>query len=140
MSTPDDQLTELQKLELLCQTIGGAIGDSLGSYTRHIKSPRIGFFLFMFDFDGEGWATFVSNAEREDLIQAIEEWVWRAKGIDAIAVPQQYQQTIAQLVSMLEELDFDAHWTAHPPDLEQRRDALLEAIAAGGGVLPKEAK
>ena len=52
---------------------------SLGRVIKDVMPEGIGYFLLMFTFGEGGWATFVSNAEREDMIKAIEELLQRLK-------------------------------------------------------------
>jgi antibiotic biosynthesis monooxygenase (ABM) superfamily enzyme len=52
------------------QLIGSAIQDSGGGY---------GFALFMFSFDDESEMTWISNAERADMIKALKEFIQRSE-------------------------------------------------------------
>ncbi len=36
---------------------------------------RVGFALFMFDFNEKGWMTYASNATREDMLEALKEFI-----------------------------------------------------------------
>lgn len=52
----------------------------------HLAKPDVGFALLVFDFDGESgsgpgsYVNYVSNANRDDMIAAIREWLARAEG------------------------------------------------------------
>ena len=59
------------ELEKRARAIGKAIGDRLPS--------TMGFCLVMFDFGRGGNATYVSNAERADMVAALEEMLGHLK-------------------------------------------------------------
>lgn len=40
---------------------------------------RIGFVVFLFDFGSDGSLAYISNAQRPDMIKAVEEWLARQK-------------------------------------------------------------
>lgn len=82
MSVP---LSELERrAQSMAQTIDAVLNPPLtklplGSPLRlAMKGPRrIGFVLWLFDFGQSGFATYVSNAEREDMIKALKEMLER---------------------------------------------------------------
>jgi hypothetical protein len=54
-----------EQLEATCSRLGHTIADAL--------PPGIGFCFFLFDFGNEGDIAFVSNAERQGMIDALDE-------------------------------------------------------------------
>lgn len=62
----------LGELEKLCRDIAQRIDIALGN-TRTNK--QTGFALMLFDFGGGGNMTYVSNAERGDMIKALYEQI-----------------------------------------------------------------
>jgi len=52
---------------------------SLGTIIKETMPKDVGFFLLMFTFGKGGWSTFVSSADREDMILALEELLERMK-------------------------------------------------------------
>ncbi|MGD9631389.1 MAG: hypothetical protein AB7V18_19290 [Pyrinomonadaceae bacterium] len=77
-------------MEELCQGIGNTIGGVLDNYNAsHPGSPRVGFALLMFTFGdpkkSQQWMTYISNADRESMCEAMEEFLDR-----------QVQQAIAE--------------------------------------------
>jgi len=52
-------------LEAKARSVGKVIGDSL--------PPGVGFALLMFDFGEGGQMTYVSNAQRDDMVRALRE-------------------------------------------------------------------
>lgn len=70
----------LAPLEVLCRRIGNLIGDACDSYQAADRTrPRIGFTLLMFTFGKGGWMTYISNAQREDMIQTMKEFTEKSK-------------------------------------------------------------
>ena len=60
----------LSDLEKTCRMIGQAIGSAIEE--QHGKN-QVGFALLMFDFGGGGNLTYLSNANRLDMIKALYE-------------------------------------------------------------------
>lgn len=63
----------LEDLELVCRELGRTIESLL--------PEDVGFMLFVFEFSDEpgAWGTFLSNANREDLVRSLQELIWRLK-------------------------------------------------------------
>lgn len=61
----------LADLESVAQEIGSLIDSTLGDSL--LGHRTVGFALLMFDFGEGGNMTYVSNAERQDMIKALEE-------------------------------------------------------------------
>lgn len=68
MTTPREQL------EQRAQAVGRAID---GAVNQNRQAGRIGFALFVFDFGDAGNLSYVSNAERPDMVKAVKEWLAR---------------------------------------------------------------
>jgi hypothetical protein len=61
-------------MEETARRVGALIGSVLDDHAEaNPESPRVGFCLMMFTFGEGGWATYLSNAEREDMVEAIRE-------------------------------------------------------------------
>ena len=65
MSDDPARIAALAKLEAQARKLGHAIGDDL--------PQGIGFVVWLFEFGNDGWATYVSNAQRASMIEALEE-------------------------------------------------------------------
>lgn len=66
----------LGPMEETCQGVGRVIGKVLEDHAHtHPHAPRVGFALLMFTFGKPGWMTYVSNADREDIIKAMYEFI-----------------------------------------------------------------
>lgn len=61
----DDGLGRLINLEEHARGIGRVLKDSV--------PPGVGFALILFTFGGDGWLTYLSNGQREDMIKCLEE-------------------------------------------------------------------
>lgn len=48
-----------------------------GERLRNAMPEGVGFCLFLFSFGEDGWATFASNADRGDLVEALRELATR---------------------------------------------------------------
>lgn len=59
----------LKEMEKKCREIGQSIGDRLQSSGYR----GIGFALLLFDFGPGGFSTYISNAQRADMIKALRE-------------------------------------------------------------------
>lgn len=59
---------KLESLETICRDIGRLIQGAM-------PGTGVGFALLMFDFGGGGHLTYVSNAQREDMIKALYECI-----------------------------------------------------------------
>jgi hypothetical protein len=60
----------LEHMEKTCSEIASVIGRAVEQ--QHGKN-QVGFALLLFDFGAGGHLTYVSNAEREDMIKALHE-------------------------------------------------------------------
>lgn len=61
---------EIEELELVASEIARRIGGGLeDAYGKH----KVGFALLVFDFGEGGSMTWVSNANREDMVAALRE-------------------------------------------------------------------
>lgn len=66
----------LEPMEDMCQMIGDAIGRALDNHAQlHPDHPRIGFTLLLFTLGEGGWMTYISNSERESMIEAMQEFI-----------------------------------------------------------------
>jgi len=66
----------LSPMEQTCQAIGQRIGEVLDAHSdANPDSPRIGFVLLTFTFGDDGWMTYVSNAQREDVVRSMYEFI-----------------------------------------------------------------
>jgi hypothetical protein len=75
----------LADLEQTARDIGGVIAEAIRKSRGHGK---VGFALMLFDFGAGGNSTYVSNAERQDMILALEELLGHLKaGTDAPPIP-----------------------------------------------------
>jgi hypothetical protein len=54
--------------------IGSTLGDVLKA-----RTPGVGFALLLFDFGGKGDIAYVSNANSEDMIEALDELLGNLK-------------------------------------------------------------
>ena len=77
-----DRKIYLHELEASAQGVGRALDTAL---KKDFDGRRVGFMLMMFEFDrreedGPGFATYFSNADRESMIKAMQELIWRLKG------------------------------------------------------------
>lgn len=76
--------TELQRLEALARILADNVTEVLSEYGALAPKTdrKVGFCLMCFTFDqrpGEGWSTYVSNAQRIDMIRAIDEFLQKLK-------------------------------------------------------------
>lgn len=69
---------KLNTQELLQATAAGL--DDV--FNGPVRPKRVGFALFVFPFGEtvDGRVNYVSNAEREDMLTAVREWLARAEG------------------------------------------------------------
>lgn len=70
----------LGPMEELCQGVGNTIGGVLDNFNaEHPNSPRVGFALLMFTFGdpdkSQQWMTYISNADRDSMREAMEEFL-----------------------------------------------------------------
>ncbi len=63
----------LAALEALCREVGGMIGDMM--------PPGVGFMMMIFTLGEGGWMTYLSNAERDDMIRALTEFIEKQKAM-----------------------------------------------------------
>jgi hypothetical protein len=68
MSKRERTEEELHRLETVAQRVGGLIGGAIDSGDSGAL-----FALLMFTPGEEGWMTWVSNAERPDMVKALRE-------------------------------------------------------------------
>jgi hypothetical protein len=52
----------------------------LGTIIAASMPPEVGFTLLIFPFLKTGGIFYISNAERESMIKALEELIWKLKG------------------------------------------------------------
>lgn len=65
----------LARMEARARIVGAVVGKAV----QDASIPgRMGFALFLFSFDGEEM-TYISNAERATMVQALEEFIISAK-------------------------------------------------------------
>ena len=65
---------KLIKLEEAAQRIAHTIQRELANLG--LPHPQVGFTLFVFEMgNAPGWTTYVSSAQRPDMIRAISEWM-----------------------------------------------------------------
>lgn len=77
----EDRRVYLHQLEASARGVGRALAKALA---KDFDGKRVGFMLMLFEFDrreedGPGFATYFSNAERESMIKAMQELIWRLK-------------------------------------------------------------
>lgn len=65
-----DECADLGNLEDACRGLADSIQTALNSI-----GANYGFTLMMFDFGEGGHLTYISNAQREDMILAVKEWL-----------------------------------------------------------------
>jgi hypothetical protein len=70
--TPAEKAARL-RLEKVTREIGGIIGDAV----RQTAGPGVGFCLMLFDFGPRGALSYLSNAERDDMIKVLDEFKTR---------------------------------------------------------------
>jgi hypothetical protein len=49
------------------------VGETIGRVLQEQYGGKVGFCLMLFDFGEDGWSTYVSNAQPEDMIAALRE-------------------------------------------------------------------
>lgn len=76
MEGPMD-LDKMRQMEASARDLGHALGDSLKERHGHI-----GFALMLFSFDGPEF-TWISNAQRDDMIKALREFIAKFESGDA---------------------------------------------------------
>lgn len=69
-------MSDLAKLEATARGIAAAIGETIRD--EHGRD-QVGFMLMMFEFRAGGWSTYLSNAERQSMIKAMEELIQRLR-------------------------------------------------------------
>lgn len=72
----------LGPMEELCQGIGHTIGGVLDNHNaENPDAPRVGFALLVFTFgdpdESQQWMTYISNADRDSMCEAMEEFLDR---------------------------------------------------------------
>jgi hypothetical protein len=71
----DPQL--LRRMEANCRDLGHMLGSAI-----QLENERIGFALMIFAFDGPEF-TWISNAQRDTMIRALEEFIAKYKSGEA---------------------------------------------------------
>ena len=69
MSKPSN-MAKLVRMEKVNREVGALIGESIKQ-----SGGNYGFALFMFSFGDESEMTWISNAEREDMVKALKEFI-----------------------------------------------------------------
>ena len=69
---------KLRRMEATCREIGHMIGGAIDS----IGDEHHGFALMVFSFDGPEF-TWISNAQRDDMIRALEEFIAKYRSGEA---------------------------------------------------------
>lgn len=69
-------MTDRRKLEDIANDIGKAITIALESWSE----KPLGFALLVFDFGGKGNLAWISNAKREDMLKALQEFMDKQGG------------------------------------------------------------
>lgn len=65
-------MENLGKMEETGREIGHVIGAAIDA--KHGKG-KVGFALLLFDFNAKGHLTYISNAQRDDMVKALQECV-----------------------------------------------------------------
>lgn len=78
MSLPD-RMAELAELEARARRLGHLIGNGL--------PKSVGFMVLLFEWGEGGWSTYVSNAQRESMIESLESLLKRLRKPGAIRPP-----------------------------------------------------
>lgn len=73
---------EDRKLEAVMREVGDLIEKGLAAaQLRHgLVSRKVGFAFIVFDFGPGGFLSYMSNANRSDMAQALREWLERVGG------------------------------------------------------------
>lgn len=79
MSDDKDRTAELYELEKSARKLGHTIGDTL--------PKNVGFVLWLFEWGHDGWATYISNAQRDSMIEAVEELLKRLRTPGGVRPP-----------------------------------------------------
>lgn len=80
MKIDDNMTTEQRKLQERPEAEARHIAKALDGVLNPDRHRAVGFALLMFAFgDAPQPATWISNANRGDMIKAVEEWLERAK-------------------------------------------------------------
>ncbi len=61
---------ELRRMERAAKSIGELVG---GAVELECGTRKVGFVLALFEFGDGGWMTYVSNAQRDDIIEFLDE-------------------------------------------------------------------
>lgn len=64
---------EQQDVERITRDIAREISDAVAVGAAHFGTPRLGFALLVFDFGDTGTMAYASNADRQDMIRALDE-------------------------------------------------------------------
>jgi hypothetical protein len=71
----------------MSKQIGGAEMRRLAKKIQK-EIPGLGFALLVFEFNDSGMSNYISNAERQDMIKALEETVFRLKDEQDFPTPE----------------------------------------------------
>jgi len=71
---PEDELAEA---EVVCREIASKIQEAI---EQALGIDTWGFMLMLFSFGEGGSLTYISNANREDMINVVKEWLEKAQG------------------------------------------------------------
>lgn len=63
--------TPLEEIEHLCRNVGHILGLTV---EKAFGEGKVGFCLLLFDFGEGGNLTYISNAQRDSMIKALEEF------------------------------------------------------------------
>lgn len=65
-------------------------GSGMRKLANRLKKeiPGLGFALFVFEFHKPGISNYISNAQRDDMIKALEETLARLKGKQDFPTPE----------------------------------------------------
>lgn len=79
MSDDPARLAELAALEVQARKLAHIIGDGL--------PKTVGFVVWLFEWGNEGWSTYVSNAQRDSMIETLESLLKKLRGKGEIRPP-----------------------------------------------------
>lgn len=75
----DSRMAELAELEAHARKLGRAIGADL--------PKTVGFVVWLFEWGSDGWSTYISNAQRDSMIESLEELLKKLRGKGEIRPP-----------------------------------------------------
>lgn len=71
-------MTDKARLEEMAHEIGTRIANALDDATDGDNDQPLGFALLIFDFYGKGNLAWISNAQRQDMVRALGEFMEKA--------------------------------------------------------------